>query len=81
MSDSFAPLWAVACWAPLSMGFPRQEYWSELPFPPQGNLPDSGIEPALASGFFTTEPLEKPILVYQTLLNLSFLNSFVNFSV
>ena len=81
MSDSFAPLRAVACRAPLFMGFPRQEYWSELPFPPPGNRPDSRIEPALASGFFTTEPLGKPILVYQTLLNLSFLNSFVNFSV
>ena len=35
-----------ACQAPLSMGFPRQEYWSGLPFPPLGNLPDPGIEPA-----------------------------------
>ena len=35
----------VACQAPLSMGFSRQEYWSGLPFPPPGNLPDSGIEP------------------------------------
>ena len=67
MSDSFAPSWAVACWAPPSMQFPRQEYWSELPFPPLGNLSDSGIEPALASGFFTTEPQGKLILVYQTL--------------
>ena len=31
--------------APLSMGFPRQEYWSGLPFPPPGDLPDPGIEP------------------------------------
>ena len=41
------------------MGFPRQEYWSGLPFPPLGDLPDPGIEPAshtLAEGFFTTEP-------------------------
>ena len=44
------------------MGFPRQEYWSGLPFPPSGDLPDPGIEPkslispALACGFFTTEP-------------------------
>ena len=45
--------------APLSTGFSRQEYWSGLPFPPPGDLPDSGIEhasPALAGGFFTTEP-------------------------
>ena len=47
--------WTVACQAPLSMGFPRQEYWSGLSFPPSGNLTDPGIEPAspaLASGFF-----------------------------
>ena len=46
--------------APLSMGFSRQEYWSGLPCPPLGDLPDTGIEPmslkspALAGGFFTT---------------------------
>ena len=53
-------LWTVACQAPLSMGFSRQEYWSGLPCPPSGDLPDPGIEPsslmspALAGGFFTT---------------------------
>ena len=36
--------WTVACHDPLSLGFFRQEYWSELPFPPPGDLPDSGIE-------------------------------------
>ena len=47
---------------PLSMGFPRQEYWSGLPFPTPGDLPHPGIKPvslvslALAGGFFTTEP-------------------------
>jgi len=44
------------------MGFPRQEYWSGLPFPSSGDLPDPGIEPvspALAGGFFTTEPPRK----------------------
>ena len=41
---------AVACQVPLSTGFPRQEYWSGLPFPSLGNLPDPGIEPvSLAS--------------------------------
>ena len=35
----------VACQAPLSMGFSRQEYWSRLPFPSAGDLPDSGIKP------------------------------------
>ena len=49
----------VACQAPLSMGFSRQEYWSGVPFPSPGDLPDPGIEPvspALAGEFFTTEP-------------------------
>ena len=53
----FATLWTVAHQAPLSMGFSRKEYWSELPFPPPGDLPDPGIEPtspALAGGFYTT---------------------------
>ena len=55
-----ATLWTVACQAPLSMGFSRQEYWSGLPFPSPGDLPDPGIEPtslaspALAGRFFTT---------------------------
>ena len=38
-------LWIVACQAPLSMGFSRQEYWSGLPCPPPGDLPDPGIKP------------------------------------
>ena len=40
-----ATLWTVAHQAPLSMGFSRQEYWSGLPCPPPGDLPDPGIEP------------------------------------
>ena len=58
--------WTVACHAPLSMGFSRRECRSGFPFPPAGDLPDPGIEsmspvsPALAGGFFTTEPLGKP---------------------
>ena len=49
----------------MSMGFPRQEYWSGLPFPSLGDLPDPGIKlslmsPVLAGGFFTTEPPGKP---------------------
>ena len=59
MPDSATP-WTVAHQAPLCMGFPRQEYWSGLPFPPPGHLPDPGIEPmspASAGGFFTAEPL------------------------
>ena len=60
LPDSFATPWTVAHQAPLSMEFFRQEYWSGLPFPTQGDLPDPGIEPmsltspALASTFFTT---------------------------
>ena len=53
----------VACQAPLSMGFSRQEYWSGLPLPPSGDLPDPGMEPvspSLAGRFFTTESPEKP---------------------
>ena len=56
----FATLWTVAHQAPLSMGFSRQEYWSGLPCPPPGHLPNPGIEPtsllspALAGGFCIT---------------------------
>ena len=42
----FVTPWSVAQQAPLSMGFFRQEYWSGLPFPPSGDLPDPGVEPA-----------------------------------
>ena len=51
--------WTVARQAPLSMGFSRQACWSALPFPSPGDLLHPGIEPmspALAGGFFTTEP-------------------------
>ena len=61
-SDSMTQ-WTVTRQAPLSMGFPKQEYWSGLPFPSPGTLPTPGIElasPALASRFFTTEPPGKP---------------------
>ena len=65
----FVTLWAVARQAPLSMGFSRQEYWSGLPCPSPGDLPDPGIEPMaltspeLAGGFFTTSATwEAPIL-------------------
>ena len=64
MSDSATP-WTVAHQAPLFMEFPRQEYWSGLPFPPPGELPHPGIEPTssvsptLAGEFFTIEPPAK----------------------
>ena len=41
----FATPWTIGCQAPLSMEFSRQEYWSQLPFPPPGDLPDPGIKP------------------------------------
>ena len=56
----FVTLWTVACQAPLSMEFSRQEHWSGLPFPPAGNLPDPGIErrsPALQA---VSLPSESP---------------------
>ena len=57
MPDSFATPWSVVLPAPLSVGFPRQEYWSGLPFPPPGGLPNPGLEPmspCIANGFFPT---------------------------
>ena len=74
-------LWAYgpeARHVPLSMEFSRQEYWSGLPFPTSGDLPDLGMEPtslvspALAGRFFTTEPLGKPLHIIKfTLLHRS----------
>ena len=63
MSNSFAAPWTVDRQASLSMGFPRQECWSGLPFPSPVDLPDPGIKPrspALAGRFFTPEPTGKP---------------------
>ena len=59
----FATPWTVAYQAPPSMGFSRQEYWSGLPFPSPGDLPDAGIEPgspALQADALTSEPPGKP---------------------
>ena len=62
----FVTAWTVACQAPLSMGFSRQEYWSGLPFPSPGDLPNPGIElgsPALQAVSLPSEPLGKPTLI------------------
>ena len=65
-----ATLWTIACEAPLSMGFSRQEYWSGLTCPPPLDLPDPGsepeslISPALADGFFTTSTTYTACLFY-----------------
>ena len=72
--DSVTP-WTVAHQVPLSGGFPRQEYWSGLPFPLAGDLPNPGIEPVssasptLAGEFFTTAPPGKPHNSSENLLN------------
>ena len=58
--------WTVACQAPLPVGFSGQEYWSGVPCPPPGDLPDPGIEPVslmtptLAGGLFTISAPGKP---------------------
>ena len=75
----FVTLWTVACQALLS-NISRQEYWSGLPCPPPGDLPDPGIEPtspvspALADEFFTTESWRKP----QTLVPFTYYFTFQN---
>ena len=59
----FVTPWTVAPQAPPSMGFPRQENWSGLPFPSPEDFPDPGIEPTspiLAGRVFTTDPPAKP---------------------
>ena len=66
----FVTPWTIIHKAPLSMGFPRQEYWSGLPFPPPGDLPDPGIKPgspALQANSLPTEPRESPWCYRQVL--------------
>ena len=65
----FATPWTVAYQAPLSMGFSRQEYWSGLPFPSPGDLPNTGIKPrspALQADALTSEPPRKPKGVFKS---------------
>ena len=60
---TLATPWTVACQAPLSMGFSRQEYWSGLPFPSPRNLTDPGIKPrspAMQAEALTSEPPGNP---------------------
>ena len=65
----FAVPWSIAHQASLSVGFSRQEYWSGLPFPSPGDLPDPRIKPAspaspeLSGSFFIIEPPGKPLLI------------------
>ena len=58
MSDSFVTPWTVAYWAPLFMGFSRQEYWNELPCPPPRDLPNLGMEPVSPALQAVSLPLE-----------------------
>ena len=82
----FAILWTVACQAPPSMEFSRQEYWSGLPFPSPGDLPNPGIKlrsPALQADALTSEPPGKPHIIiiipylssYTLLISLSIMDS------
>ena len=76
----FATPWTVAYQAPPSLGFSRQEYWSGLPFPFPGDLPDPGIEPrspAMEADALTSEPPEKP---YKTVIYTSFAPQLFSFS-
>ena len=93
----FSTLWTAAHQAPLSMGFSRQEYWSGLPCPPPGDLPNPGIKlrfltsPALAGGFFTTSttweafsastPICKVIFVQHPATNMVFSDPWFHSSV
>ena len=93
MSNSFVTPWAIAHQAPLSMGFPRQEYWSALPFPSPGDLPGPGIKsvsPAFRVALCLTEPPGNFVLQslsYFTIdffffcFNLMFLSLFWSFSI
>ena len=71
----FVILWTIARWVPLSLGFSRQGYWSGMPFPSPGDLPDPEIEhasltsPALAGRFFTTSMTWEDIKWDQPSLN------------
>ena len=77
----FGTLWTVAHQAPPSMGFSRQEYWSGLPFPSPGDLPNPGIEPrssALQADALTSEPPGKPIQTPEGRLHLTLIFFFFN---
>ena len=69
MSNSFVTPWTVTYQAPLSVGFPSQEYWSGLPFLFPGDIPGPGIElgpPALQADSLPTEPPGKPYFIYSS---------------
>ena len=71
MSDSVTP-WTVAHQAPLSIGFPGQEYWSGVPFPSPGDLPDPGIKPRSPVLQADSLPSEPPGKLPKSLLSNQF---------
>ena len=80
LCPTLATPWTVAHRAPLSMGFPGQEYWSGLPFPSPGDLPDPGAKPespALACRFFTLSHQESPWTSVISVQSLSHVQLFV----
>ena len=83
LCPTLATPWTVVLQAPLSMEFPRQEYWFGLPFPSPRDLPDPVVEPAspaLAGRFFTTEPPRKPrVIIADYLIFFFFLPDSVKF--
>ena len=67
MSSTFATPWTIVRQAPLSVGFPRQDYWNGLLLPSPGDLPDPGVEPAspaLQADSLPREPPGKPKQIY-----------------
>ena len=83
-SDSATP-WTVACQTALSMKFPRQEYWSRLPLPTPGELPDPGTKPtsqvslALAGIFLTTwEALSPPYVTINNYIGVEYINESID---
>ena len=71
----FATLWIVACQAPLSMGVSRQEYWSGLPCPPRGDLPNPGVKPMSPALWEDSLPLSHQ---RSPSLSLGIINTIVN---
>ena len=75
VSNSFSTPWTIASQAPLSMKFSRQEYWSGLPFPSPGDLPNPGTEPtspALQADSLSSEPPEKPNVLSMFIVKIIF---------
>ena len=83
----FATLWTVTHQAPLSLGFFRQEYWSWLPYPPPGYLPNAGIKPTslillqCQVGSLSLEPPGKPLETAQVPLNHTYLRIWTRYYV